>query len=211
MLVMGPLASAPQAGAERMGLCPVCQATGGETEEEPIKATRTYEGKEYGFCSEKCAKTFDAEPAAYIPPSFPRQAPSFALKDLKGTALSNEKLKGKVVLLDFWATWCAPCKKSMPELQALHAKYADRGFTVLGISIDEGDVAKVKRFVDSKKVTYPVAMDREESPAWEAFNVKAIPAAFLIDQKGRIVAQWTGAPAGTQDVEMELNKLLALD
>ena len=82
------------------------------------------------------------------------------------------------MLLDFWATWCVPCKKSMPELQALHDKYAARGFRVVGISIDEGGASKVKKYVKSKKLTYPIAVDSEKSPAWEAFRVKAVPAAF---------------------------------
>jgi peroxiredoxin/YHS domain-containing protein len=188
--------------------CLVCKVTKGEAEEEPVKAVRTHAGKEYGFCSEKCANAFDADPAAYLPPEFPRAAPSFALKDLAGNVLSNESLKGQVVLLDFWATWCAPCRKSMPELQALHAKYADQGLSVVGVSIDAGDPAKVAKFVASKKFTYPIAVDSEKSPAWDAFRVKAVPAAFLIDREGRIVAQWTGVPASAKELEIRLEELL---
>jgi peroxiredoxin len=69
----------------------------------------------------------------------------------------------------------------------------------------------VKKYLESKKITYPIAVDREDAPAWGEFNVKAIPAAFLIDQKGQIVAQWTGAPASMQEVERELNRLLTVD
>ena len=99
-------------------------------------------------------------------------------------------MKGKVTLVDFWATWCAPCRKSMPELQSLHEKYRARGFSVVGVSIDEGKDAarKVKKFVDAKKITYPIVIDSEKSPTWERFRVKAVPAAFLVDQEGRIVA-----------------------
>ncbi len=203
----GPVARAE----ERKAICLVCAATEGEAEEEVVKAVRTYEGKEYGFCSEKCAKAFEADPAAYMPAVFPRVAPSFALKDLAGTAYSNESLKGKVVLLDFWATWCAPCKKVMPELQALHGKYADQGFVVLGVSIDEIGAAKVKKYVTSKKITYPIALDSDQSPAWDAFRVKAIPAAYLIDREGRITAQWTGLPTNPKELETRLQTLLATD
>jgi len=192
-------------------MCLVCKVTHGEADEEEVKAVRTHEGKVYGFCSEKCAQAFAADPVAYIPPSFPRPAPLFALKDLAGKPLSNESLKGKVVLLDFWATWCAPCRKSMPELQALHRKYGDRGFTVVGISIDEGGPAKVRKYVASKKFTYPIALDSEQSPAWTSYRVKAVPAAFLIDREGRIVAQWTGVPANAGELETRLEALLARD
>ena len=211
LLVVGVLSPQPVVAAPTKAICLVCQVKHGEAEEEPVKAVRTYEGKEYGFCSEKCAKEFEAEPAAYLPPTFPRVAPPFALTDLSGNALSNESLKGRVVLLDFWATWCVPCRKSMPELQAMHKKYESRGLSVVGVSIDEGGPAKVKKLVAAKKFTYPIAMDSEKQPAWDAFRVKAIPAAFLIDREGRIVAQWTGAPPSEKELESKLEELLRTD
>jgi thiol-disulfide isomerase/thioredoxin len=177
--------------------------------EETVVAWRTYDGVRYGFCSERCAKDFAADPAAYVPASLPRPAPELVAADLKGKPMSWESLKGKVVLVDFWATWCAPCRKAMPELQALHDKYAKRGFTVLGVAIDEGNpVPKIKKFVTSKKITYPIAIDSEEDPTWGRFRVKAVPAAFLIDQEGRIVAQWTGVSADSREVEEKLAALL---
>ena len=197
--------------APAKAICLVCKLTHGEAEEEPVKAVRTHEGKEYGFCSEKCAKAFDADPAAYLPPEFPRPAPAFELKDLTGKTISSESLKGQVVLIDFWATWCAPCRKAMPELQALHEKYASRGFSVLGVSIDEGGTSKVKKFVTSAKISYPIAMDSDRTPAWDAFRVKAVPAAFLIDRQGNIVAQWTSAPAKGDELSTKLEELLRLD
>lgn len=99
----------------------------------------------------------------------------------------------------------------MPELQALHWKYAERGFTVVGVSIDEGPATKVKKFVASKRLTYPIAIDSAKNPAWDAFHVKAVPAAFLLDRQGRIVAQWTGAPANVKELEETLEALLATD
>ena len=212
LLLMLGVAGVERAGAAgKRDVCAVCRVTEGKAEEEPVKAVRAHEGQDYGFCSEKCARAFDADPAAYVPPTLPRSAPTFALAALDGTQLSNASLKGKVVLLDFWATWCAPCRKSMPELEALHRKYADRGFAVVGIAIDEGGPAKVKKVVGSKKITYPIAMDSQKQPAWESFRVKAVPAAFLIDREGRIVAQWTGVPAGAAELEMKLKSLLGDD
>ena len=152
LLATGQPGQGQASAAPEKTTCLVWKVTKGEAEAEPVKAIRTYEGKEYGFCSEKCAKAFAADPAAYVPPSLPRPAPAFALKDLAGTEISTVTLRGRVVLLDFWATWCAPCRKSMPELQALHDKYSRRGFSVVGVSIDEGGSAKVKKYVASKKL-----------------------------------------------------------
>ena len=199
------------AAAPAKAVCLVCKVTKGEAEEEPVKAVRQHEGKEYGFCSEKCAKAFLEDPAAYLPPAFPRVAPAFELKDLSGNLVSNESLKGKVVLLDFWATWCVPCRKSMPELQALHDKFGSRGLSVIGASIDENGLAKVKKFVAARKFTYPIAVDSERNPAWNAFRVKAIPAAYLMNREGQIVAQRTGAAPTGKDLEVRLEELLSAD
>ena len=193
--------------AAEKAVCIVCQVKEGATHPEAVKASRTYEGVRYDFCSKACAESFDADPAAFVQP-LPRPAPELTVSDLQGTALSWDSFRGKVVLVDFWATWCGPCRKSMPELQALHDKYAERGFTVLGVSIDEGGPQKVQKLVDSKKFTYPMALDSAQEPTWERFHVQAIPAAFLVDRDGRIVAQWTGIPAGAHEVEAKVEELL---
>jgi len=213
LAVTGPASVALAAAGPAKATCLVCKVKHGEAEEEAVVAVRAWQGREYGFCSEKCAEEFEADPAAYVPSEFPRAAPAFDLKSLAGAPLSNASLKGKVVLLDFWATWCAPCRKSMPEFQALHKKYAERGFMVVGVSIDEGKdgPAKVKKFVSSKKISYPIAVDSESAPAWEAFQVKAVPAAYLLDRDGRIVAQWTGASAPGTEIEEKLAALLRAD
>src|SRR5262245_15482187 len=144
------LAAAPAAGAEK-ALCTVCHVKEGTSEAESVRAERTHEGVRYAFCSEKCAKEFTADPAAYVAPVFPRPAPALPPADLAGQALTWDSLKGTVVLVDFWATWCAPCRKSMPDLQALHDKYKLQGFRVVGVSIDEGGSEKVKKFVRSEE------------------------------------------------------------
>jgi len=204
MVSLWMVGASPAIGGEK-AVCMVCKVKHGEAAEEEVKAWRTHEGVRYGFCSESCAKEFEADPAAYLPPLFPRPAPELTLTALHGGELSWQSLQGKVVLVDFWATWCAPCRKSMPRLQALHDRYAARGFTVLGVSIDAAkDTAKVRKFAASKKITYPIAIDSEQGSAWERFAVKAVPAAFLVDAQGKIVAQWTGAPD-----EAELEKRLA--
>lgn len=125
-------------------------------------------------------------------------------------SFSNDVLSSSMpVLVDFWATWCKPCVKMMPRLQELHAAWVDSGFVVLGVSIDETDesddrAAKVATFTAKHGIRYPVCVDSGETPAWSTYRVKAVPAMFLIDREGNIVAQWTGEVDGdvvAQEVE----------
>lgn len=161
-------------------------------------------------------KTVELQPAVENKDSPPagrvgQPLPAIRLKDIKGESRDLATWSGRTLLINFWATWCAPCRKSMPELQALHAKFVGRGFTVVGVSIDEGKEAtrKVRKFVASKGIAYPVAIDAASAPAWERFRVKAVPAAFLVDRDGRIVAQWTGRSADAAVLEQTLERMLA--
>lgn len=203
-------ADATSAGeAPKEAHCSVCRVMHGEAEIEPVKATRTHEGVVYGFCSAKCAEEFDADPIAFVPPVFPRPAPALGVATLEGDSLDWGALEGKVVLVDFWATWCKPCHKAMPELQALHDEYGERGFAVVGVSIDESkDREKVEKFIGEKKIRYPIAIDSPENSAWARYRVKAVPAAFLVDASGQIVAQWLGLPADAGEVEAAIRPLL---
>jgi len=115
-----------------------------------------------------------------------RQAADFTLTDLKGQSWHLRDLRGKVVLVNFWATWCPPCRKEMPDLQALYDKYKDRGFVVLSISDEEA--AKVSPFVAERKITYPVLLDPGRKVN-TAFVVEGIPKSFVYDREGKLVAQ----------------------
>jgi len=115
-----------------------------------------------------------------------RQAVDFTLTDLKGQSWHLRDLRGKVVLVNFWATWCPPCRKEMPDLQALYDKYKDRGFVVLSISDEEA--AKVSPFVAERKITYPVLLDPGRKVN-TAFVVEGIPKSFVYDRDGKLVAQ----------------------
>src|SRR5262249_58494104 len=89
-------------------------------------------------------------------------APDFTLSTLSGASLSGADLRGKVVLLNFWATWCVPCRKEMPSIEALYQRYKDRGLEVVAISLDKGSTTVVEAFVKEVGVTYRVALD----PSW---------------------------------------------
>ncbi len=202
LLVNSAAAQLPQEA-----ICSVCRVNEGETGPEKVVDMSEYLGEKFYFCSKKCQGLFDADPEAYTPPVLPRPAPGFAVKNLAGEKISLATLAGKVVLLDFWATWCKPCVKSMPELQKLHEQLAPQGLTIVGISIDEQGQKKVPAFLARHKITYPVALDGGETPAWESYKVKVIPALFLIDRKGRIVQQWIGE-ARMEEVTKAVRDLL---
>ena len=174
-------------------LCPVCRVHEGEDEAEPVVASADFDGQTYGFCSTECRDTFLEAPESYLPPVFPRPAPAFVVRDLEGAEFASEALRGRTVLLDFWATWCPPCVADLPLLSRLHERYAADGLTVVSVSIDEGDAArKVARMVRKRKATHPIYLDSGDSPAWAAYRVRAVPTQFLVDAEGQVVAQWSG-------------------
>jgi len=122
-------------------------------------------------------------------------APDFTLKALDGKEITLSQLKGKVVLLDFWATWCAPCKKSIPHLIQLYKEYRGSGFELVGINIDKGDTETVRRFVTSMDIPYPVVTAPED--VIRSYRVTGIPATFLIDKEGRIRERMAGFDSTT--------------
>ena len=115
-----------------------------------------------------------------------RQNVDFTLNDLQGKSWSLKDLRGKVVLVNFWATWCQPCRKEMPDLDALYKRFKDQGFVILGISDEES--AKVKELLAEKNVSYPVLLDPGRKVN-ELFRIEGIPKNFVYDRNGKLVAQ----------------------
>jgi peroxiredoxin len=115
-----------------------------------------------------------------------RQKVDFTLSDLQGNPWHLRDLKGKVVLVNFWATWCPPCRKEMPDLQALYDRYKDQGFVVVSISDEEA--AKVQPFIAEQKITYPVLLDPGRKIN-DLFQVEGIPKSFVYNREGKLVAQ----------------------
>lgn len=114
--------------------------------------------------------------------------PAYAAPDIAGDSVRIADLKGDVVLLNVWATWCIPCRREIPELQALHQDYSGRGLRVLGVSVDasdaEGDVAE---FAASFGMTYTILRDPDERVS-TLFAIPGVPASFLVDREG--VVRW---------------------
>jgi thiol-disulfide isomerase/thioredoxin len=123
----------------------------------------------------------------------PALAPSSSVFDLKNNPVTLSYYRGQVVLVDFWATWCPPCIEDFPELKRLHHKYQNKGFTVIGIAIDEGGANAVKPVIKKRGVTYPILLDNQKNePLYKAFGIEMLPALFLLDAEGLILQKWTG-------------------
>ena len=111
-------------------------------------------------------------------------APNFTLKSLEDQEITLASLKGKVVLLDFWATWCAPCREAIPHLVELYKNYHDRGLVVIGMNVDKGEGDVVRRFVKSMGIPYPILLAQEE--VVRDYAISALPTTVLIDKEGKI-------------------------
>jgi len=113
-------------------------------------------------------------------------ASDFNLRDLSGKEVKLSDFRGKVVLLNFFATWCGSCVWEMPEMEKLYRAYKDRGFTVLAVSLDFAGPEKVKKFAEQRNLTFPIVMDTDKAVAKE-YGLVGPPLSYLIDKKGRIV------------------------
>ena len=120
-----------------------------------------------------------------------KAAPEFALKDARGGTLTMANLKGKVVLLNFWATWCGPCKIEIPWFVDFEQKYRDQGFAVVGISMDEDGWEAVKPYIEAKKVNYRVVLG-DDKTAQLYGGVESLPTTFLVDADGKIASVHVG-------------------
>ncbi len=143
-----------------------------------------------------------------LSPSVGGTAPGFTLKDINGRTVSLNDLKGKVVLLEFWATWCPPCRKSIPEIEALNRKFFNKDVVLLGINV-EGDEAldNVKNFVNQYNMSYTVLVDNGE--ASKKYQVSSIPALYLIDKNQRIVKRYIGfSPGLGEELSRQIEALL---
>jgi cytochrome c biogenesis protein CcmG, thiol:disulfide interchange protein DsbE len=119
-------------------------------------------------------------------------APDFALKDIEGKNVQLSQYKGKLVVVEFWATWCPPCKATIPELIAVQEKYGNKGLVVLGVSIDEGDDlrSKLAAFSKEHKINYPVLLGNEEVS--KAYGVMSIPETVLVGKDQKIISAYKG-------------------
>jgi peroxiredoxin len=128
-----------------------------------------------------------------------RERADFTLQDLDGKSWTLKELRGSVVALNFWATWCPPCRKEMPDLDSLYKQFKDQGLVILAVS-DEG-ADKVKPFITQQKVTYPILLDPGRKVN-ELFEIEGIPKTFVYDRSGKLVAQSIDMRTRRQFLEM---------
>jgi len=133
------------------------------------------------------------------------QAPDFTLKDLAGKKVTLSEYRGKVVLLEFWATWCPPCRAAIPGLEKLHTTYKDKGLIVLAISMDEGGWDEVKAFARDYGITFTVLRVNEDVVA--KYQVRSIPMTLLVNKEGKIVKRYLGL-GGDDDLEKDIRPIL---
>jgi peroxiredoxin len=136
-----------------------------------------------------------------------KPAPDFALKDSTGKTVKLSDYRGKVVLLNFWATWCGPCKIEIPWFMDFEQTYKDKNFAVLGVSLDEDGWEAVKPYIEEKKINYRVVIGTEQVAQLYG-DVDSLPTSFMIDRQGRVAAVHVGL-VSKSDYEHDIVNLLA--
>jgi peroxiredoxin len=160
-----------------------------------------------GCLFQGCSSSPTTVKAASLKPNGERHdAPDFALKDAEGKTVHLADYRGKVVLLDFWATWCDPCRLEIPWFIEMQRKNKDRGFEVLGVSMDDEGWEVVKPFMKNIGVNYRVLIGNDQTTEMYG-GVDALPTTFLIDRQGKIAAVHIGL-ASRKDFEDGVEQLL---
>jgi len=141
-----------------------------------------------------------------VVPEISRQgAPDFVSENLRGGNASLEDYKGKIVLLNFWATWCMPCRAEMPGMETLWKKYKEQGLVIVAISVDEGSRGRIETFSKLLDLSFPILLD-PESKVSDLYEVSDMPTSFLIDRNGKLISRIVGteewsSPDAVQFVE----------
>ncbi len=134
-------------------------------------------------------------------------AAEFKLPDLDGRQIDSTDLKGNVVVLDFWATWCGPCVVEMPTFNSLHGKYGRRGVKVIGIAVQSGWAQDIQPYRDRYKIAYPILVGDDE--VVEKFGVIGFPTTYILDKDLKVHRKFTGKLPGKEELEREIESLLA--
>lgn len=128
-------------------------------------------------------------------------APDFTLKSASGENLKLSEYRGEVVLINFWASWCGPCRQEMPALDELHNRYRALGFTVLGVNVEE-DSRKAREVLKDLQVSFPVLLD-DRSTVSRLYDIVAMPSTVLVDRNGNIRYLHKGYQPGLEDVYLQ--------
>ena len=134
-------------------------------------------------------------------------APDFTLDTLDGNKVTLSEYKGKVVMVNFWASWCQPCRQEMPDIEKAYETYKDQGLVVLGVNLSEKNVP-IQGFVKQYDLTFPILMDRQGTTAVDLYKVKPIPTTFFVDREG-ILRTKAEMPLSLANIENIVTPLLA--
>jgi thiol-disulfide isomerase/thioredoxin len=145
--------------------------------------------------------------AKLLLPEERKALPDFAVQNAGGKKTNLKKYRGKVVLLDFWATWCHGCKEEIPMFAEFQKTYGPKGLSVVGISVDEGGWSVLKPFLHANHVPYRMLLGSDAT--LNAFGLAGLPDTYLIDKKGRIAAAYTGGIVNRDDIETNIRAILA--
>jgi peroxiredoxin len=141
-------------------------------------------------------------------PGARKPAPAFALKDASGKTVKLKDYRGKIVLLDFWATWCTGCKEEIPWFSEFQSKYGAKGFAVVGVSVDEEGWKVLRPFITENKVPYRMLLGGPST--MQRYGIEnMLPDTFLIDKHGKIAAAYTSGLVDRDNVESNIQALLA--
>lgn len=136
------------------------------------------------------------------------KAPAIKMTTMSGQPISLNNYKGYVLVMDFFATWCIPCKESIPHMNSLNRKYGKQGLQILGVSVDEGNEREVKSFIGERKISYPVAIADEDMQT--EYGLRSIPTVYVINKKGMVAEKYQGYSDQTgKAMEETIKRLLA--
>lgn len=144
---------------------------------------------------------------ALYPEKERKSAPGFALQNAAGKTVKIEDYRGKVVLLDFWATWCTGCKKEIPWFSEFQKTYGDKGFAVVGVSLDEDGWKVLRPFLDDHKVPYQMLLG--DNPMAQRYGIGNLPDTFLIDRQGKVAAAYKEGLVDRDNIEANIKVLLS--
>ncbi len=155
------------------------------------------------------------EPNGPYPPNYvpaaqksSASAPDFSLPTADGKTLKLSDYKGKAVIIDFWATWCPPCRKGIPDLIELKKKYGKKGFEIIGISVDQDTKPDVVPFIKDNGINYPIVY-ADNNVVMQYGGIRAIPTSFVIDKEGKIIASYEGL-ISSLTYENHIKKILGI-